>query len=122
MPGDERVAHAPEQVAEHLRLGVRELHELEAVGAGGVPLRDGGGGGVVREGSHEAASERERAGRESPIVPILARGARARRAKFVGLGRFGAIPSQGEAGWRERRAGSTERTRGCWPSSSATPR
>ena len=46
------VAHALEQVGELLRLGMGELDELEAVGAGRIGGADGGGRGVVREGTH----------------------------------------------------------------------
>ena len=46
------VAHALEQIGQLLGLGMRELDELEAVGAGGVGGGDGGWRGVVREGTH----------------------------------------------------------------------
>ena len=39
VPGDRLVAHAREQLGELLRLGMRELDELEAVGAGRVAAR-----------------------------------------------------------------------------------
>ena len=50
--GHRDIAHAGEQFGELLRLRMRELDELETVGAGGVFLADLGGRGVVREGTH----------------------------------------------------------------------
>ncbi len=49
-------AHAPEEVAQGLRVGAGKLDELEPVGAGGVLGADRGLGGVVGEGTHLASS------------------------------------------------------------------
>ena len=46
---DMGIAHLGEDVAQLLRLGMGELDELEAVGAGGVLVGDPGFRGVVRE-------------------------------------------------------------------------
>jgi hypothetical protein len=54
--GHMRVAHPREEIAEHLRLGMGEFDELEAVGPGGVLVRDGRTRGVVGKRSHGKSS------------------------------------------------------------------
>ena len=50
--GDRREAHGLEEFMKLLRFRRGVLDELEAVGAGGVLVRDLGPGGVVRVGTH----------------------------------------------------------------------
>src|SRR5690606_24175902 len=52
VPRRRREAHLPEQQVELFRLRVRELDELEAVGAGRVAAADRRPGRIMREGSH----------------------------------------------------------------------
>ena len=50
--GDRSITHALEQAGKLFRLGMGELDELEAVGAGRVGLADLSGRGVVRKRTH----------------------------------------------------------------------
>jgi hypothetical protein len=61
VPGDLDIAHLAKQDAEFLRLGMRELDELEAVGAGGIVRADGCGRRVVRKWAHGMPRELARA-------------------------------------------------------------